>query len=337
MASQEVACRASDAWVTSRWTRAYDWDWSTTRPASMAEDSARLRADILPRRFYYHVLRVVRAQPSPDADAGRLRVQCVEATDTVTSVLAACRSPRSIASILGDVHDPSISTKGSLLAVTQGLIRAGLLAPTGAEEPPEISAVFHAAKALYGFFQIEAEMVPAMAAIRAHAPRTVVEIGTAWGGSLFCWAQVADTEALLLSVDLPGGVGGAGYLPESIPHFRNFCFESQRLVALLGDSRDGAVIAGVDDALAGRSIDLLFIDGDHTYEGVRADFEQYSPLVTPGGMVMFHDIQPHSEADSGQRIEVSMFWDEVSRGRRSHSFIADPNQSGAGIGIIYMD
>ena len=303
----------------------------------MAEDSARLRADILPRRFYYHVLRVVRAQPSPDADAGRLRVQCVEATDTVTSVLAACRSPRSIASILGDVHDPSISTKGSLLAVTQGLIRAGLLAPTGAEEPPEISAVFHAAKALYGFFQIEAEMVPAMAAIRAHAPRTVVEIGTAWGGSLFCWAQVADTEALLLSVDLPGGVGGAGYLPESIPHFRNFCFESQRLVALLGDSRDGAVIAGVDDALAGRSIDLLFIDGDHTYEGVRADFEQYSPLVTPGGMVMFHDIQPHSEADSGQRIEVSMFWDEVSRGRRSHSFIADPNQSGAGIGIIYMD
>ncbi|MBT3268380.1 class I SAM-dependent methyltransferase [Candidatus Poribacteria bacterium] len=337
MGSEGIARRGSDAWVTSRWTRAYDWDWTTAKPTSMTEHSARLRADILPPSFYYHVLRVVQEQPSSELDVGTLRVQCVEATDTVRSILSACHSPRSIASIIAEVHGAAAGTKGAVLGVTQALIRAGLLAPAGAEEPPDTAAAFHAARTLYGFFQQEEEMVPAMEAIHAHAPKTVVEIGTAWGGSLFCWAQVADPDALLVSVDLPGGVGGAGYLPESIPHFRNFCFEGQELVAILGDSRDSAVIGAVDDALAGRSIDLLFIDGDHAYEGVKADFEQYSPLVTPGGMVMFHDIQPQTEVDPAQRIEVSVFWDEISAGRRSHSFIADPSQSGAGIGIIYMD
>jgi len=38
--------------------------------------------------------------------------------------------------------------------------------------------------------------------------------------------------------------------------------------------------------------DFLFIDGDHTYEGVEGDFEMYSPLVRRGGIIAFHDIVP---------------------------------------------
>ena len=38
-----------------------------------------------------------------------------------------------------------------------------------------------------------------------------------------------------------------------------------------------------------KSIDLLFIDGDHTYEGVKSDLENYIDLVKPGGCVVFHD------------------------------------------------
>ena len=33
------------------------------------------------------------------------------------------------------------------------------------------------------------------------------------------------------------------------------------------------------------AIDFLFLDGDHSYEGVRRDFENYAPLVRPGGIV----------------------------------------------------
>ena len=36
-------------------------------------------------------------------------------------------------------------------------------------------------------------------------------------------------------------------------------------------------------------IDLLFIDGDHSYEGVKLDFELYSKLLSPKGVIILHD------------------------------------------------
>jgi len=45
--------------------------------------------------------------------------------------------------------------------------------------------------------------------------------------------------------------------------------------------------------LNGEPLDFLFIDGDHTYEGVKRDFEMYSPLVRNGGIIAFHDIVKH--------------------------------------------
>ncbi len=36
-------------------------------------------------------------------------------------------------------------------------------------------------------------------------------------------------------------------------------------------------------------IDLLFIDGDHSYEGVKSDWEAFAPHVNPFGVVVFHD------------------------------------------------
>ena len=38
-----------------------------------------------------------------------------------------------------------------------------------------------------------------------------------------------------------------------------------------------------------RPIRLLWIDGDHTYQGVQQDFGNYSPFLAPGGIVAFHD------------------------------------------------
>lgn len=38
-----------------------------------------------------------------------------------------------------------------------------------------------------------------------------------------------------------------------------------------------------------RSLELLFIDGDHSYEGAKADYERWSSLVRPGGHLLFHD------------------------------------------------
>jgi predicted O-methyltransferase YrrM len=43
------------------------------------------------------------------------------------------------------------------------------------------------------------------------------------------------------------------------------------------------------DRHCGRPIRFLFIDADHSYDGVKADFEAWSPYVAPGGFIVFHD------------------------------------------------
>ena len=47
----------------------------------------------------------------------------------------------------------------------------------------------------------------------------------------------------------------------------------------------------VVDRYPGRPIRFLLIDADHSYDGVRADFESWSPKVAPGGLIVFHDYQ----------------------------------------------
>ena len=44
-------------------------------------------------------------------------------------------------------------------------------------------------------------------------------------------------------------------------------------------------------------IDLLFIDGDHSYEGVKKDFELYSKLLSPSGIISIHDTDKSFEKD----------------------------------------
>lgn len=51
-----------------------------------------------------------------------------------------------------------------------------------------------------------------------------------------------------------------------------------------------------DDAvinLKGKSIDVVYIDGLHTYEQVRKDIHNYTPHIKPGGFICGHDYHPH--------------------------------------------
>ena len=43
------------------------------------------------------------------------------------------------------------------------------------------------------------------------------------------------------------------------------------------------------------TIDILWIDGDHSYEGSKNDFDSYSQLVTSEGLIFMHDIAPNGE------------------------------------------
>ena len=87
------------------------------------------------------------------------------------------------------------------------------------------------------------------------------------------------------------------------------------------------------ELLDGSKLDFLFIDGDHTYEGVKKDFELYSPLVAKGGIVAFHDIASHSANDA---CKVDKFWNEIKKDYVNDEILEKSDQGWAGIGVLYI-
>ena len=71
------------------------------------------------------------------------------------------------------------------------------------------------------------------------------------------------------------------------------------------DSKDAA--SNFDSWLGSNEIDLLFIDGDHSIDGCKSDFELYAPRVAVGGYVIFHDIFPKYCAHEGPRFVLDNF------------------------------
>ena len=153
----------------------------------------------------------------------------------------------------------------------------------------------------------------------------VVEIGTAHGGTYWAWCRLATPAAHLISVDLPGH-------DEWDARVRSYPRPTQAQTLIRADSHDPETVRSLD-GLRG-TVDLLFIDGDHSYDGVRADFESYSPLVRPGGLIAFHDVESANHPAS----QVDRFWTQLRDLYDTRELIdsADDEHSGRyGIGVIF--
>jgi predicted O-methyltransferase YrrM len=97
------------------------------------------------------------------------------------------------------------------------------------------------------------------------------------------------------------------------------------------DSHQPETLSGIHEILQGHKLDFLFIDGDHSYEGVRKDFEMYSPLVRGSGLVAFHDITPCPPPK-----EVFKFWNEVKGSYVHKEFIHHTGKGSKGIGALWV-
>ena len=181
-------------------------------------------------------------------------------------------------------------------------------------------------------WQIREEIIALLRLLEEKRPKTIIDIGTAWGGTLFLFTRVADPHASIISVDLPSGLFRGGYADYRAVLYRSFAREAQELHLVRGDSHSPETLEQVKKLLDGKAVDFLMIDGDHSYEGVKKDFEIYSPLVKPGGLIAFHDICGGPQELVGG---VPRFWSEIQGTRRSGTFVKDANQGGGGIGIIY--
>jgi cephalosporin hydroxylase len=181
--------------------------------------------------------------------------------------------------------------------------------------------------------QVRDEIAQLASTVQSLRPGSVLEIGTANGGTLFLWTRLAASDATIVSVDLPSGLLGEGYPKWKLPFYKSFARDQQRIALIRGDSHDPTVYREVTRMLGTRQLDFLFVDGDHTYEGVKNDFRMYSPLVRKGGLMAFHDIVSHPP---GSGCEVSKFWNEVESNYNGLEIVKDPRQGWAGIGLLYV-
>ena len=178
--------------------------------------------------------------------------------------------------------------------------------------------------------QLGFEILQLLHLLERDPPRAVVEIGTSLGGSFFLFTRVAAPDATLISVDLPGGTYGGGYFATRGRLLRSFARARQRVELVRADSHDPKTLERTKRLLAGRAVDFLFVDGDHTYEGVRSDYEMYGALVRPGGLIAFHDIVPTTLEDVG----VPAFWSELRVAHDTEEFRKPDRDAGKGIGLL---
>jgi len=137
--------------------------------------------------------------------------------------------------------------------------------------------------------------------------RTILEIGTRWGTSTLAFLHGIHDRGhknlKLYSMDIEDCTGVVKD-PELKKHWE----------FMQGDSKT---------LPWDKEIDVLLIDGDHSYEGVKADYERFEPFVKEGGIILMHDVLwPHKGV-------VRFFWDEVDYPKSALPL------SKSGLGIIY--
>lgn len=123
------------------------------------------------------------------------------------------------------------------------------------------------------------------------AKETIVEIGAAFGGSSLLFLLAKQAQATVTSID--------PFIEDSMGKFQatqKKCYGhvTQALSDIGFEKRiaDWKLIPDYSYNIVKtwqKPIDFLFIDGDHRYEAVKQDFEEWLPHVKKGGLIAFHD------------------------------------------------
>ena len=180
-------------------------------------------------------------------------------------------------------------------------------------------------------YQVPSEIRELLELVQPMQCERVLEIGSSKGGTLYLFSRIAAPTATLVTVDLPGHPFRGHYPRWKEPLYRSFAGPEQTIALVRGDSHSAEAEARVRAAVGAKPVDFLFIDGDHSYEGVKDDFERYRALVRPGGIIAFHDIVPGPDVMVGG---VPQFWQELKATYSHREFVESWSQTGLGIGVL---
>ncbi len=129
-------------------------------------------------------------------------------------------------------------------------------------------------------------------ALQASEHRRIVEVGSWMGRSTRALADNMHEEAALFAVDSWCGEGFDGYAAALADKPKDWLFD--KFVKNMEGCRVTPVRLSSLDAARGAAalsqcFDMVFIDADHSYEGVKADILAWKTLLTPGGLLCGHD------------------------------------------------
>jgi predicted O-methyltransferase YrrM len=186
---------------------------------------------------------------------------------------------------------------------------------------------------VYPSCQIKSEIVQFLEFAEEYRPKVICEIGTFEGGTNFLLGQSISSVDTIIGVDL---------FCANVSLLSTFSKVGKKHHYIRGSSYSKETVQKVKNALGNKTIDLLFIDGDHSYEGVKKDYEMYLPLISKKALVVFHDIvEDHFTRFKTQTINcaggVPKFWNEIKLQFLFKEFIANPEQDGFGIGVLVID
>jgi GT2 family glycosyltransferase len=147
-------------------------------------------------------------------------------------------------------------------------------------------------------------------------PKLLVELGTYKGDSYFSFCQAVKKnglDTLCHAVDSWEGEPHAGFygddVYESVSRYNERYYSS--FSALHRCMFDDAISLFADE-----SIDFMHIDGFHTYDAVKHDFEAWRPKLAKNAVVLFHDT-----AEVQKNFGVWKFWEELEERYQDHHFL----------------
>lgn len=161
----------------------------------------------------------------------------------------------------------------------------------------------------------------------ARQVRSYLEIGARHGDTFYDVMSALPVGSKGVALDLPGGMWGTEKSKQPlVGAIEDLCAEGYDVKAIFGDSRSSSVRQLV---MIDGPYDAILIDGDHRYDGVKADWQNYHRMAP---LVAFHDIVGDGQAEKvhGNPVEVPRLWAELKAEHEHVEFVDEASAMGIG-------